>query len=103
MGDVIKAIISRQRLRPALKVKTDLVDTIGAGHGYQGFGEMFLIMNLLILSVFINESCCKRGYTPTTGNRREELADLNRCETINQPTGDADLTGRVDKNILQTG
>jgi len=44
----IKKTANKQtRLRPALMVKTDLVDTIGAWHGYQD-GEMFLTMNLLI-------------------------------------------------------
>ena len=47
MVDVTEAVNKQTRLRPALMVKTDLVDNVGAGHGYQD-GEMFLTMNLLI-------------------------------------------------------
>ena len=36
-----KADNTQTRLRPALMVKTDLVDTIGAGHGYQGLVKCF--------------------------------------------------------------
>ncbi len=47
MPDVTKAANTQTRLRPAQRVKTDLVDTIGAGHGHQD-GEMFLTINLRI-------------------------------------------------------
>ena len=45
MPDVTKAVQYRQRLRPALRVKTDLVDTKGARPSNQD-GERFLTNNL---------------------------------------------------------